>query len=123
LTGWTLDTLKEHFERRFLDMDKAVAAALQAQKEATTKAETAAERRFESVNEFRAQLSDQANTFMPRLEAEQRIAQNAEKLSALEGRVNKTDGRATGISGLYAAVIAGLGILVGIGSLAALLLR
>jgi len=47
---------------------QAVQAALTAAKEAVDKAELAAERRFASVNEFRAQLSDQALTFLPRQE-------------------------------------------------------
>jgi vacuolar-type H+-ATPase subunit H len=58
--------------------DKAVQAALQAAKEAVTKAETAAEKRFDSTNEFRGQLADQANTFMPRAEAEIRLTNLAE---------------------------------------------
>lgn len=46
-----------------------VALALAASEKAVSKAETANEKRFEGVNEFRAQLSDQANTFIPRAEA------------------------------------------------------
>ena len=83
--------LREYVDRRLADMDlryqqrfdsqqkaleaarqadaKAVEAALTAAEKAVIKAETASEKRFESVNEFRAQLSDQANTFVPRLEA------------------------------------------------------
>lgn len=44
------------------------AAALAANDKAIAKQEIAAEKRFEAVNEFRAQLSDQAATFMPRAE-------------------------------------------------------
>lgn len=42
------------------------ALALNASDKAITKAEAANERRFEGVNEFRAQLSDQAATFLNR---------------------------------------------------------
>jgi len=76
---WTPDLLKIHFDQRFIDQnkaveaaliaaDKAVQAALLAAKEAVTKAEVATEKRFDGVNEFRAQLADQAATFMPRAE-------------------------------------------------------
>jgi hypothetical protein len=54
--------------------------AFQASDRAITKAETATEKRFEGVNEFRAQLTEQAATFMPRAEAEGSIARNAERI-------------------------------------------
>ena len=50
----------------FASNEKATAAALAAAKEAVVKAETATEKRFESVNEFRGQLKDQASTLTPR---------------------------------------------------------
>lgn len=50
--------------------DKAVAAQLTAQQAAVAKAENASEKRFESVNEFRQTLGDQARQLMPRLESE-----------------------------------------------------
>ena len=69
---WTLESLRDHL-LALREADKeAVATALAAAKEAVTKAESAAEERFRSVNEFRAQLSDQAVTFMPRAEYESR---------------------------------------------------
>lgn len=91
---WTLKTLKAHFEalqqesdkryeQRFGAQEKAVNAALTAAKEAVSKAETSAEKRFDSVNEFRAQLSDQAATFMPRMESEQRMSTLDEKIGAV----------------------------------------
>lgn len=60
-----------------------VALALAAAKEAIDKAETATEKRFDSVNEFRAQLSDQAGTFYPRKEAEQRLTDLREKIEIM----------------------------------------
>jgi hypothetical protein len=56
-SGWTVDTLKESVNQRFLDSDKAIQAALVAQekavaaalastKEAVMKAEIATEKRF-----------------------------------------------------------------------------
>lgn len=110
--GWTLETLKEHFQalmtqadrrnqQRFEGQEKAVSAALQAAKEAVIKAEAAAEKRFDSVNEFRQQLSDQAASFMPRREAEQR-------LGVLESYVNRQGGKddSTGrFGGVVVAVI------------------
>jgi hypothetical protein len=51
---------------RFTSQDKAVRAALEAAKEANGKAERATELRFESVNEFRKTLGDQAGNFITR---------------------------------------------------------
>lgn len=63
-----------------LAQEKAVNAALTAAKEAVLKAEVAAEKRFESVNEFRATLADQQRSLMPRNEAEI-------KFNAIEGSI------------------------------------
>jgi hypothetical protein len=60
--------LSSQLDRRFQDSERAVQAALAAAKEAVLKAEEASNKRFESVNEFRAQLGDQASTFLGRNE-------------------------------------------------------
>jgi hypothetical protein len=73
--------------------EKAVAAAFNAQKEAVAsalsaadravgKAEDAATKRFESVNEFRGQLSDQVATFLPRIEFDRGMTALTEKLES-----------------------------------------
>jgi hypothetical protein len=109
MTAWNVDSLKEHLialmgeaekrnGQRFAAQEEAVAAALQAAKEAVNKAEAAAEKRFDSVNEFRAQLTDQANTFIPRLEAEQRLGQQADRLAELQSRMDTKEGHSGGAS-------------------------
>jgi hypothetical protein len=55
---------------RFQAMDEKTGLALTSSKEAVAKAETATEKRFDAVNEFRGQLKDQASTLLPRAEAE-----------------------------------------------------
>lgn len=54
------------YEQRFKAQEQAVAFANAASEKATIKAETATEKRFEGVNEFRSQLKDQAGTFITR---------------------------------------------------------
>ncbi len=112
--------LKEHFESLLADKDKrdqqrydaqskaldaallaadrAVQAALQAAEKAVTKAENAAEKRFESVNEFRTTLSDQAAQFLTRSEAEATMANIRERVQELTDRVNRSEGKAGGVS-------------------------
>jgi hypothetical protein len=91
--GWTLETLKEHFdalitsndrryEQRFKDSQTALDAALNAAKEAVLKAENATEKRLEGQNEFRGTLDDWQKTTMPRSEAELRMG-------AIEARIGE----------------------------------
>lgn len=61
----------------------AIDAALIAANQATTKAEAATELRFQSVNEFRQTLSDQAATFATRTEAEATAQRNTERIQEL----------------------------------------
>jgi vacuolar-type H+-ATPase subunit H len=84
--------------------DKAVQAALLAAKEAVAKAEMAAEKRFDAVNEFRGQLADQAQTFMPRAEAEIRLS-NISDLVAANSTAIATSGGGTAKSERITSVI------------------
>jgi hypothetical protein len=108
ISAWTIDSLREHYdvllaqldrryEQRFeaqekavdaalASAEKAVSAALAAQEKAVDKAERADEKRFESVNEFRAQLSDQAGSFLPRAEADVRFTSINEKIAGNTAR-------------------------------------
>lgn len=76
-----------------LAAEKAVATALVAQEKAVEKANVANEKRFESVNEFRKTLSDQTASFPSRIE----LDAVAVRLSDLTDRVNRTEGRSTGL--------------------------
>jgi small-conductance mechanosensitive channel len=119
VSGWTVDTLKELMEQRFIDSDKAVQAALLAAKEAVLKAEVATEKRFESVNEFRGQLADQTSNLMPRAEYNAKHQALEDKLVAITDRINKSEGATQGsdltinkIYGAIAAAVAVISILV-----------
>lgn len=118
-SGWTVDTLKEYIEALRDDDQKAVQAALQSTKEAILKAETATEKRFESVNEFRKTLSDQTSSFLPRPEYDANHKALEDKMQVLTDRANTSEGQTQGSQitkgNLYAAVgavVAILGFLV-----------
>ena len=107
--------------------EKAVTAAMAAAEKAVTKAEVASERRFESVNEFRKALTDQTNTFLPRVEYRtshesmvDRVNQNTERISQLE-----TSGisKAKGISIVGEFVLGGFAILASIAAVIAIFLH
>jgi len=61
-------------EQRFVASDRLFQVVTSAAKEAVEKAEAANGKRFESVNEFRAQLSDQAAMFQPKVLADQQFS-------------------------------------------------
>jgi hypothetical protein len=119
ISGWTTDTLRVHLERQLDDMrhllderyatqvkaldaafaaaDKAVQAALLSAEKAVTKAEIASEKRFESVNEFRAALSDQTASFLSRTEYDAAHDAVVERITTLTDRVNRSEGSREGV--------------------------
>ena len=97
-----IDERDKQYLQRFEAQQKAVAAALEAAKEAVTKAENAAEKRFDSVNEFRNTLKDQQLTLMSRAEAEVRFKAIEEKVALAFDR-----GRAA----VWGYVMGGLGLI------------
>lgn len=130
--GWTVETshaellrliggLEQQLQQRFDAAQQALADALVcadqlrvesdrryeerfvAQEKAVLKAEGSSERRFDAVNSFRAQLSDQAATFIPRVEAEQRIGVAVQALQALQASASSqiTREELDRLSGVY----------------------
>lgn len=75
--------------------EKAVQAALTAAKEAVSKSEVAAEKRFESVNEFRAQLQDIIATLVSKVEVDAKFTSITDKM---EGIVDRFDRRTSDLA-------------------------
>lgn len=146
VSGWTTDTILAHLNVLLGERDRRYAEAIQSLRDevktrddylerlaheraaqvkiafdaaqtASAKADAAYEKRFEGQNEFRAQLSDQAATFMPRKEYDAAHAALVDKVndmnlrmgqdiaSATGGRTQKDDSRAT-IAFAISAVLA-----------------
>lgn len=96
-----------------------VALALAAADKAVTKAETATEKRFEGVNEFRQQLADQTSTFLPRSEAAQRmdtIEKDIDQLRADLGVMREGSANLAGRLTIIGAVVTILISLVTVGA-------
>jgi hypothetical protein len=108
---------EKRFEERFQAQKEAVSNALIAADRAVGKAEVASEKRFDSVNEFRAALADQTARLMPRTESEARLASISEKLDSLVDRVNRSEGKNTGIATSWAIAVAVIGMALGIGGI------
>lgn len=131
--NWTFETLRMYLERIVADADrrynerddtrqeslvtamtaaeKAVNAALAAAEKAVTKAELAAEKRFDATNEFRGQLSDQAATFIPRVEAQLQLDSLANAIQRME-RVQATGGgRGQGLKDGWGYIVGAAGVI------------
>lgn len=74
---------------RIESVRKELALTQDASNEAITKSENATDKRFESVNEFRANLADQSATFLPREVAEAQFAEVRRSISELAEKVGK----------------------------------
>ena len=90
---WTVATLKEHILALLAEKDRAIGAALSSAKEAVGKAEAAAERRFEGLNELRGAMSDQQATLISRETVDALFKSLTDKFDALTARVDRTEGR------------------------------
>jgi len=128
MSEWTVDTLREHVFAMFGEKDRAVQAALASQKELATmalensnravaKAETATERRFEGVNEFRETLADQQRTLMPRAEAELQLNTMEKKSIEVEKRIAALEARGRGFFsgwGWAVAIVGAVATILGV---------
>lgn len=96
-----------------------------AQMEAIAKAEAATEKRFESVNEFRAQLNDVISQFVPREVADAQFAEVRKAVDSITARFNTMEGSDQGerrvrssLSSSATVWIGALGLLVAVLSIA-----
>jgi len=105
--GWTVETLKSHFEQRFIDVDKAVNAALAAAKEAVAAALAAAEKAREqaaadnqawraSANEWRGSMQDREVRFATRTEMDAKFSAVDVALRAIQKDLDRNAGSVGG---------------------------
>lgn len=104
-------SLREYLERRIDDNDRRYEQRFAAQEDAIGKAESATEKRFESVNEFRQSLSDQTAGFLPRLEAASIEKSNADKVASLQSRLDKLEGKGSGVSAFWLVLVGAAGMI------------
>lgn len=95
------DERDRRYEDRFTAMDEKTGLALTSSKEAVQKAEIATEKRFDSVNEFRGSLKDQAATLLTRAEAETRFNSLEKDIQGLR----ESRSEAAGSSRTFMAII------------------
>jgi hypothetical protein len=138
-SGWTIETLREHFDTRLAEKDlrdqqrfegqgvalaaaraadrELVAAALTAADRAVQKAETAADRRAEGQNEFRATLSDQAARLATKDELETKVGALSDRITALATAAATQQGSKTGLRDGWGYLVGAVGIIATIATL------
>jgi len=94
--------------------ERAVATALQSAEKAVSKAEVAQEKRLEGVNEFRAQLTDQAATFVRREDVDVRLNALGDRLNETNTKVTKLEENRIGQTASRGSVYAFIGAAVGL---------
>jgi len=87
---WTVGTLKQMVDQRFIDLEARTRDAKHSMERAEDAARATREYTEVKNNEFRAQLGDQAQTFMPRAEADQRYATTLQSIAELRGGHQKS---------------------------------
>jgi hypothetical protein len=96
-------SLEAALQAQLIALRENTALAFTASEKAISKAETASEKRFESVNEFRQTLTDQAATFMQRAQVETLMSNMNEKVNLLTVRVERNEGIGAGVESSKAA--------------------
>lgn len=107
VSGWTVDTLKQHFDKQFELRDREVRTAL-----------ASLDHRLDGMNEFRASVDDITSQSMPRAEAEQRFSALEERMREMQTQVtafiSAATGRQTGLSDYIGWVVGIGGVLVAV---------
>jgi len=107
-------SLREHFERLLAERDARYMQMFKSAEEAVTKAETALKEYKIQANEFRGTLTDQAKTFMPRDEAENRFNQQAERVRNLELAERSDEGGRSASASSKSNFQSNVGLIIGV---------
>jgi len=95
--GWTLNTLYIHVMEISKSAKEGVSAAMASAEKAILKAETATEKRFDSVNEFRQAMRDQQETFASKSETNMRLEDLSKRLDRVTSGMELSSGKSSGV--------------------------
>jgi hypothetical protein len=91
------------YQQRFDAQNTAIAAALLAAEKAVTKAEIAADKRFELLNELRVGVATKSD-----YESQEKL------IAALSSRLDKQEGKSTGLNASWGYLIGAIGLVSGL---------
>ena len=109
--GWTIETLKEHFEKILEEKDKAINIALAAAKEAVGVAEKNAEKWRDSANEWRGAMNDREKMFMGKAEFDAYKEATEKALKTEKERADKGEGKSMGIGQVIGWILAAIAVI------------
>jgi hypothetical protein len=115
-----IDANDQNYNQRFDNVIQATKSALDAADRAVNKAEVASEKRFDAVNEFRAQQQDIINRFMPRNEVLIMVDALNTRIENLEKANVMSQGTSKGLGNAWAYIVGGIAL---VSSVIALLLN
>lgn len=121
--GWTLLTLKAHFDAILSERDKAITAAFNAVEKATDSRDKAQNLYNEKTNEIRGALADQSEKMMTRAEAEMKFTQLREMVDQLRAASSSSEGRTDQSWKIWGLVLVIAGLLIAVVPLVVLVLR
>lgn len=107
------EALKDQLAAAIATIKETINIAASASKSAVDKAELSNEKRFESVNEFRAQQKDFQALLMPRAEAEVKMKSTADAIGLLSARMDEISGRSKGMETVWSIAAGAAGLLIG----------
>lgn len=114
---------KEAINAALVSAKDALTAALTSAEKAIAKAEDANEKRFQSVNEFRAQLGDQQKTFVVKSEVDYRFETVNIKLDEVAVWRRTVDAALTAASSKSGLIYAALALVISLGILTVAILN
>jgi len=92
-------------EKAIIATKDALDTAMIASEKAITKAEISTEKRFESINEFRATLSDQQDTFVRKTEVDFRFLSLADKVEKITESQQALQNKGAGFNAAWVVVL------------------
>jgi hypothetical protein len=107
-----LNVADRNLHNTMVAQKESVLTAIAASDRAVTKAEISAEKRFESVNEFRNTLSDQQRNLMPRAEVAEVVNGLREKIAALEKQMDNFHSERQGLRGGWGFAVGVVGLVL-----------
>ncbi len=105
----SIDLSQRNAEKSIAVVKEATVLAQQNAERAVLKAETATEKRLESVNEFRNTLSDQQKNLMPRSEANIQFKSLEDQIKILQELAIRRSGQTEGTSQVWTVLAGALG--------------
>ncbi len=123
--GWTVDTLKIHFDAIQAADQRYLNAMLEERDKAIKEFKDTTEKNFASRNEIQTAMKDAAasneramaalvSTLLPRAEGDARIARNEQDIKATTDRMNESGGFGRGVKDSWGWLVGAIGIVFGL---------